>query len=197
MEHSGSGLRKITTLVALVVLILVLVFGLLEAAGIPILSASARFERRQARAAVTLIMLEATANLRLDLSSAISAAVQAAGLDLPSLYDAFYGWNVVRFRRLGPAEYRVWVEISVGGRCWQTEIRTVSLVPEPPTPDLELRSKLQAECSPYQQVVEGILDAYRIVGCDEVAEFRVVIGEPPTVIPENACAQTLYYAANR
>jgi len=47
-------------------------------------------------------------------------------------------------------------------------------------------------CSEQRQVVEEFVPVY-IEGCGEPAVFRVLMGSPVTIIPENACAEAIYY----
>jgi hypothetical protein len=47
-------------------------------------------------------------------------------------------------------------------------------------------------CSEQRQVVEDFVPVY-IKGCGKPAVFRVLMGSPVTIIPENACAEAIYY----
>jgi hypothetical protein len=51
-------------------------------------------------------------------------------------------------------------------------------------------------CSRQREIVEDLVSIY-IEGCDAPAVFRVLMGYPITIIPENACAEYIYYLPER
>ncbi len=176
--------------VVLAAILLVLTLG-----GVGRPDETARLEERQARSAAVLIAMEATDRLYKALNTRISNTLQPA-LREP-IYSVGYDWHDVRSRRRGPGEYRVRLTVSLMERCVPNDVTGNPNVEVTGNTTFYSESERAAKCEEQKAILKPLLDEWLLAGCDEPAEFLVVVGEFPTTTPQNTCAQSLLDATSR
>lgn len=172
--------------VVLVAILLVLTLG-----GVGQPDEAARLEERQARSAAMLIAIEATDSLYKVLNTQIWDTLQPAPRE--PVYSVGYHWHDVRSKRRGPGEYRVRLTVSLMEQCVPHDVTGNSYGNTPSYSDAERA----ARCEEQKAILKPLLDEWLLAGCDEPAEFLVVVGELPTATPQNTCAQSLLDATSQ
>ncbi len=154
-----------------------------------------RLEENEARGAVMRIVLPARFELEKDLRAQVGEALESA--ESVPLLDLGYDLQEVKCKRAGPGRYRMWLAVSLQAQCIG-DIRTQNLLNKDPGPSPEeVNAPGLAECERRRAVLEPLLRGWQIEGCEEEAEFLVTLGEPPSVVPQNLCAQTLTQMASQ